>query len=243
MRNWIAAIVTVFAALPGLSLGAGGGEPLMHMKVDYSKETLRKGARTFVDNCMGCHSAKFYRYKNLVDHLGMDRGTVEDDLMYGMVSVNDHMMSAMPKGKGKDWFGAEVPDLSLVTRVRGTDWVYSYLLAFYQDSEAANGWNNHVFPNASMPNVLVRLTEDSAGYYTEAMPKPHHGEGDEGHFEYPEVPEKLDGKVQNLVSFLSYVGDPSVLARHSMGPWVLLFLAVLAVLTFLVKKEYWRDIH
>lgn len=238
MRNWIAAIVMSLVALPGMALGAGGEVP-MHMEVDYSKESLRAGARTFVDNCMGCHSAKYYRYRNLVDHLGMTKSGVEDGLMHGTVSVNDKMKTAMTADQAKAWFGAKAPDLSLVTRVRGSDWVYSYLLAFHRD-DTATGWNNHVFPQVSMPNVAYHLTAEAPGYYDQ-VPVPH-GE-DHGHVEYPEVPEKLDTKVQNLVSFLTYVGDPSVLARQSMGPWVLGFLVLLGVLTFLVKKEYWRDIH
>ena len=238
MRNWIAAIVIGLVALPGTALGAGGKVP-MHMEVDLSKEALRDGAETFANNCMGCHSAEYYRYKNLVKHLGMTKSGVEDGLMHGTVGINDHMKSAMTKEQAGRWFGAPAPDLSLVTRVRGSNWVYSYLLAFYQD-DTATGWNNGVFPQVSMPNVLYHLTEGAPAYY-DAVPAPH---GDEhGHVEYPEVPEKLDHKVQNLVSFLTYVGDPSVLARQSMGPWVLLFLVVLGVLTFLVKKEYWRDIH
>lgn len=234
MRNWIAAIVMSLVALPGIALGAGGKVP-MHMQVDLSKEALRDGARTFADNCMGCHSASYYRYKNLVKHLGMTKSGVEDGLMYGTVGINDHMHSAMTKDQATRWFGAPAPDLSLVTRVRGSDWVYSYLLAFYQD-DTATGWNNGVFPQVSMPNVLYHMTEGAPAYYDAVHMK-------DGHAKYPEVPEKLDTKVQNLVSFLTYVGDPSVLARHSMGPWVLLFLVVLGVLTFLVKKEYWRDIH
>jgi ubiquinol-cytochrome c reductase cytochrome c1 subunit len=169
----------------------------------------------------------------------MTKTAVEDELMYGTANVNDHMTSAMTKEQASAWFGAPAPDLSLVTRVRGSNWVYSYLLAFHQD-DTATGWNNHVFPQVSMPNVLYNMTAGAPAYY-DAVPAPH---GDEhGHVEYPEVPEKLDTKVQNLVSFLTYVGDPSVLARQNMGPWVLLFLVVLGVLTFLVKKEYWRDIH
>ncbi|MFA9461869.1 cytochrome c1 [Thiohalorhabdus sp. Cl-TMA] len=239
MKNWIAAIVMGFVALPGLAQAAGGEADLMHMEVDYSKETLRDGAKTFMNNCLGCHSAKYYRLKNLVDDLGMSKTMVEDKLMYGLTDVNQHMMSAMSQEQGTDWFGAAPPDLSLTSRVQGTDWIYTYLLRFYKDDGAATGWNNHVFPEVSMPNVLYHMTEQAPGYYA-AMPKPHHGEGEA---EYPEVPEKLDQKVQNLVSFMAYLGDPSVLARHSMGPWVLLFLAVLGVLTYLVKKEYWRDIH
>jgi len=238
MRNWIAAIVMSLVALPGIALGAGGEVP-MKMQVDYSKEALRDGAQTFAENCMGCHSAKYYRYKNLVGHLGMTKSGVEDELMYGTVNINDHMHSAMTKEQASGWFGAAAPDLSLVTRVRGSNWVYSYLLAFYE-ADTATGWNNHVFPQVSMPNVLYHMTEGAPAYYDEVAAP--HGE-EHGHVEYPEVPEELDAKVQNLVSFLTYVGDPSVLARQSLGPWVLGFLVLLGVLTFLVKKEYWRDIH
>ena len=244
MKKRIASIVMGLVALPGVAVAAGGGANLMHMDVDYSKEALRDGAKTFVNNCMGCHNAKYFRLKNLVKDLGMDKSVVEDELMYGTASVNDHMMSSMAQEDGEKWFGAAPPDLSLVTRVRGSDWVYSYLLGFYPDHGSATGWNNQVFPMVSMPNVMVHMTEGSHGYYTEDMAEAvSHAHSEDGHFEYPEVPEKLDGKVQNLVSFLTYVGDPSKLQRASMGPWVIGFLVLMIVLTYLVKKEYWRDIH
>lgn len=238
MRNWIAAIVMSLVALPGVALAAGGEVP-RHMEPKLDKETLRDGAETFAENCMGCHSAKYFRYSKLQKHLGMGKSEVEDGLMLGTVNINDKMKSAMTQEQSEAWFGAPAPDLSLVTRVRGSDWVYSYLLAFHQ-ADTATGWDNHVFPQVSMPNVLYNMTEDAPGYY-DALSEAHVGE--DGHVEYPEVPEKLDTKVQNLVSFMTYVADPSVLARHSMGPWVLLFLVVLGVLTYLVKKDYWRDIH
>ncbi|MEF8794334.1 cytochrome c1 [Thiohalorhabdus sp.] len=209
------------------------------MEPKLDKESLSKGAKTFAQNCMGCHSAKYFRYSNLQEDLGMTKSGVEDELMQGTVNINDKMKSAMTGEQAEAWFGAPAPDLSLVTRVRGADWVYSYLLAFYR-ADTATGWDNHVFAQVSMPNVLYHLTDDAPGYYDE-LSQAHVGE--DGHVEYPEVPEQLDTKVQNLVSFLKYAADPSILARQSMGPWVLLFLVVLGVLTYLVKKEYWRDIH
>ena len=244
MKHWIVSIVFGLSALPGLAQAAGGGAPMKSMEVDLSQEALRDGAETFVDNCLGCHSAKYFRYKNLQTDLGMSRSFVEDELMYGMVNVNDKMRSAMEAEAGGDWLGAEPPDLSLTARVRGTDWIYSYLLSFYQD-DTHTGWNNEVFPQASMPNVLVHMTDGAHEYYTEDVAKAHaHAHSEEGgHFEFPEAPEELDKKVQNLVSFMSYMADPSVLKRQSMGPWVLLFIVVLGIVTFLVKKEYWRDIH
>jgi ubiquinol-cytochrome c reductase cytochrome c1 subunit len=238
MKKWIATLALSAALAPAGALAAGGGAKLMHMEVDLSKQALKDGAKTFVNQCMGCHSAKYFRYKNLVDDLGMSKSDVEDGLLLGNGNVNDHMTTAMPDKAAGDWFGAAPPDLSLTTRVRGVDWVYTYLLTFYGDPDARVGWNNHAFPDASMPNVLYK---DAPGYY-DAMPKPHHGEGDHG-VEYPDVPDSLDNKVTNLVSFMRYASEPAVLTRLSMAPWVIGFLLVLAVLTYLVKKEYWRDIH
>ncbi|HKJ88707.1 MAG TPA: cytochrome c1 [Gammaproteobacteria bacterium] len=239
MKNWIAAIVMGLLALPGLAQASEGGANLRHMKVDYSKEALSAGAKTFINNCTGCHSAKFYRLKGLVDDLGMSKDTIEKKLMYGTKDVNAHLTSAMTSQEGGKWFGAAPPDLSVDARARGSDWLYSYLLGFYRDDSSSTGWNNHVFPKVSMPNVLYHMTQNSPEYYS-SVPQPKHGKGE---VEYPEVPKKLDTKVQNLVSFLTYMSDPSVLTRHAMGPWVLLFLVILGVLTYLVKKEYWRDIH
>lgn len=241
MKKWIATLVLSLAALPGAALAAGGGAKLMHMEVDLSKPALKDGARTFVNQCMGCHSAKYFRYNNLVQDLDMSKEDVEEGLLLGQGNVNDHMTTAMPEKQAAKWFGTAPPDLSLTTRVRGVDWVYTYLLAFYRQHDTSTGWNNHVFADVSMPNVLY----PEAPAYFDAMPKPHHGEDKgEGHgMEYPEVPQALDNKVTNLVSFMRYAAEPAVLERRAMGPWVIGFLLVLAVLTFLVKKEYWRDLH
>lgn len=245
MKKWIATLALSAAMLPAGALAAGGGAKLMHVDVDLSKTALRDGAQTFVNQCLGCHSAKYFRYNNLVEDLGMTKDDVEQGMLLGNGTVNDHMTTVMPEEQSAKWFGTAPPDLSLTTRVRGVDWVYTYLLGFYRDSESSTGWNNHVFADVSMPNVLY----PEAPEYFDAMPKPHHGEkngeeeGEKKGMEYPEVPEALDNKVTNLVSFMRYAAEPAVLERRAMGPWVIGFLLVLAVLTFLVKKEYWRDIH
>lgn len=241
MRTVAAAFAVVLLGLPGPAVAAGEGASLRHMEPDFSRETLRKGARTFVRNCFGCHSASRFRYKNLVDDLGMSREEVEEGLMQGTVSLNDHMISAMSKAQARQFFGTAAPDLSLVTRVRGVDWVYSMLLGFYRDPDSADGWNNRVFPDTAMPNVPYHLTDDAPAYF-DSVPAPAHGEGAESAHP-PEVPPRLEQRVRNLVSFLAYVGDPSILARRNLGPWVLGFLALLGLVTYLVKREYWRDIH
>jgi len=243
MRIVAAAVAIALLGLAGSAFAAGEGASLRSMDPDYSKETLRKGARSFADNCLGCHSLSRFRYRNLVDDLGMTKQEVEQDLMKGTVSINDHMESSMTEEQAREWFGTAAPDLSLVGRVRGPDWIYSMLLGFHRDPDSGTGWNNRVFPQAAMPNVLYNLTPEAPGYY-DAVPPPGHGEGSGAKSgELPGVPEELDGEVRELVSFLAYASDPSVVARRELGPWVLGFLALLGLLTYLVKREYWRDVH
>ncbi len=229
----------VVAISPGAAVAAEGSVDLLDAETDYSKATLRSGARTFLEQCLGCHSAKYYRYKGLVDDLGFSKATVQQEFLSGEGDIHSHMERIMSAEAAKQWFGVTPPDLSLVAHVRGGDWIYTYLLKYYRDPGTRFGWNNLVFPHTSMPNVLY----GEAPEYYDSLPSPD-SNGSEGEVtEHPEVPPELAYKVRSLVSFLEYIADPSIIARQSLGPYVLVFLLVLAVLTYLVKREYWRDIH
>ena len=238
----------VFAMLPALSLASGGNVHLDKANIDVSdKESLQRGAKLFINNCLSCHSAEHQRYNRMARDLGMDEKYVIENLMYASEKIGEQMTIAMPSDQAKEWFGAPPPDLTLIARRRGADWLYTYLRSFYIDESRPFGVNNIVFPNVGMPHVLWDLQGmQKAVFKTETD-----AEGNEHHvFEGFELvqpgsmsPEEYDQAVRDLVAFLSYMGEPIQLERQRLGIWVLLFLAVLFVLSYALKKEYWKDVH
>ena len=179
--------------------------------------SLQNGAKLFMNYCSGCHAISFMRYNRIAKDLNLSDSLVTEHLMFAGEKPGDAITTAMPKESAAKWFGTTPPDLSLVARSKGTDWIYSYLRGFYEDDSKAFGVNNKVLENASMPDVLWSLKE---------------GKSEAG----------FDQDVRDITNFLDYVGEPAKLIRTSLGVWVLLFLGVLLVLTYLLKKEYWKDV-
>jgi ubiquinol-cytochrome c reductase cytochrome c1 subunit len=237
-------IAFLLAAVPALGLAAGGGVELDEANIDLSdKESLQRGAKYFVNYCLSCHSAKYQRYNRLAQDLGLTEEEVEENLMFTTDNIGDTMNVAMNPKDAEDWFGTAPPDLSVITRARGVDWIYTYLRGFYADQARPFGVNNKVFPDVGMPNVLWQLqgTQKAASF------KEVNGQQVVDKLEVIEpgtmTVEEFDQVARDLTAFLSYVGEPVQMKRKQLGVWVLLFLAVFTVLAYLLKKEYWKDIH
>ena len=179
--------------------------------------SLQNGAKLFMNYCSGCHAISFMRYNRVAKDLNLSDSLVVEHLMFAGEKPGETITTAMPKEGAEKWFGVTPPDLSLVARAKGTDWIYSYLRGFYEDESKVFGVNNKVLESASMPDVLWSLKEGKS----EA---------------------EFDQDVRDITNFLDYVGEPAKLIRTSLGVWVLLFLSVLLVLTYLLKKEYWKDV-
>jgi ubiquinol-cytochrome c reductase cytochrome c1 subunit len=225
---------------------AGGGTPPLlesHVRLD-SKMALQRGARTFVNYCMGCHSANFMRYSRLVEDLGLSEATVKTNLMFGTDKIGDTMSVAMRPQDAEAWFGVVPPDLSVIARARGADWLYSFLLGFYRDDNRANGVNNLYFPDTAMPAVLSGLQGVQRKNVAPAADK-HGAHGPLLELEAPgtQTPEEYAVTVRDLVSFLVYLSEPAKLVRYKVGFWVIAFLLVLLLATYLMKREYWKDVH
>ncbi|MEH6686129.1 MAG: cytochrome c1 [Halopseudomonas sabulinigri] len=257
-------IALFFALVPAVSMAAGGhGVALDEANVDLAdKAALQDGARTFANYCMGCHSAEYQRYERVANDLGIPDQLMLDNLVFTEGTlIGEHMKNGMRHDDAKTWFGAAPPDLTLVARVRGTDWLYTYLRTFYEDPERPLGVNNKVFANVGMPNVMAEL-QGRQVVGCKAMPvKDHDGKvqrdtltGDIMKEEQCDVltivpdtgtqsEEEFDTTVRNLVTFLAYSADPVKLERQRIGVYVLLYLAFLFVFAYLLKREYWRDIH
>jgi ubiquinol-cytochrome c reductase cytochrome c1 subunit len=206
------------------------------------QDSLQRGARTYVNYCLGCHSMKYMRYNRMGKDLGLTDAQVESNLMFTAEKVGELITIAMTEADSKKWFGTVPPDLTLTARNRGTDWVYTYLKSFYVDESKPTGMNNIVFPDVAMPHVLAGLQGTQKAVYQE---KDGHQAFDK--FEMVSAgslsAEEYDVVVTDLVNFLTYAGDPSQSKRRSLGLYVILFLIGFMVLAKMLKTEYWKDIH
>lgn len=239
-----------FAALLSLAmllayaapLVAAGGGALKHANVNIrDTAAIQRGARLFVNYCLSCHSASYMRYNRLAEDLGLDEDLVMENLVFADVKIGETMDIAMQPDDATAWLGKTPPDLSLASRSRGADWLYTYLLTFYQDETGS--WNNLAMPNASMPHVMWQL---------QGIQKPVYATDEEGHESIEKLvqgsaglqtPEEYEGSVRDLVTFLEYLGEPAEIKRKNIGVWVLLFIALFALVSYLLKAEYWRDVH
>lgn len=249
MKKFIFALCLL--AWVGLASASEGGPPLMesHANLD-SQNNLQRGARTFVNYCLSCHSASFMRYSRLVDDLGLSKQAVEQNLMFTTDKIGDPMQVAMKPADAELWFGVPPPDLSVIARARGADWLYSFLMGYYKDEKRATGVNNLYFPETAMPAVLSRL--QGIQVLKPAVAGEAHAEGHGAGHAGPTLalampgaltPAEYAATVRDLVSFMVYLGEPAKLVRYRIGFWVIAFLFVLFVATYLLKKEYWKDVH
>ncbi|MDP3856637.1 MAG: cytochrome c1 [Stagnimonas sp.] len=236
-------------ALASLGVGgsavASGGESHPYFAVDTANLAgLQRGARDFMAYCSGCHSLKYLRYNRMAADLGIPEASLKAKLMFASDKPSDVIVSAMP-ATAIDWLGAQPPDLSLTARSRGADWVADYLQSFYLDPSRPLGVNNTVLPGASMPHVLWELQ----GW--QAKVEHHEGAAGEGHgakpFELVQAgklsPEEYKKFVGDLTNFLVYAAEPGREHRKAVGWKVLAFLSVFLVLAYMLKKEYWKDVH
>ncbi len=206
--------------------------------------SLQQGARTFANYCLGCHGAQFMRYNRLTD-IGLTEDQIRDNLLFTAEKVGETMKAGLGAKEGKAWFGVAPPDLSLVARSRGPDWLYTYLRTFYRDPKTASGWNNLVFPNVGMPHALWTMqgeraletasVKDLAGHARTEYKWTQISAGTLSQVEY-------DVAVRDLVNFLAYVSEPSAQKRKSIGIIVLFVLGILFVFAYLLKKEFWKDV-
>ncbi len=256
-------------ALPG-SVAASGAELVLdRVHIDVRDQaSLQSGARTFVNQCMGCHSASLMRYSKLRD-IGLTDQQIKDNLLFAGEKVGEMMNAGMTRKDGKEWFGAAPPDLSVEARSRGAEWLYTYLRTFYRDPSTATGWNNLVFERVAMPHVLwtqsgqavlevkefktadeLRAAQVQAKRFARAESVT---EADGSHryllkttrIETPGSQSALefDRTVRDLVTFMVWMAEPEQIARKRLGVMVLMFLGLLIALTYFLKKEFWKDVH
>jgi len=218
--------------------------------------SLQRGARNFMNYCSGCHSLKYIRYSRVADDLKIPDNLRDEYLVKPGAKFSDYIKSSMPEKDATDWFGKQPPDLSLVARSRGSDWVFNFLTTFYADPAShQTGVNNLQLPGTAMPHVLASLQ----GVQTLAPKEAEHadtpGKADEGKESEHHVasvftpgvagslsPAEYDEFVRDTVNFLQYVSDPTQLERQGLGIWVVLFLLMFTGIAYMLKKEYWKDV-
>ena len=202
--------------------------------IDLSDQpSLQKGARTFINYCLNCHSAKYMRYNKLLD-IGLSKKDIKENLLFTGKKIGDPMEISMPVKESKKWFGATPPDLSVTARSRGSDWIYSYMKGFYRDSSREIGWNNLVYTNSAMPHILWELQgEQELDKNTGKLSLIKAGKLNQ---------KEYDSVITDLTNFITYMSEPGQLKRKKMGFYVVGFLLLLLVLTVKLKKEFWKDI-
>ena len=211
-------ILSFFMLSLSASVQAAGGygitlEPAQNNLRD--QDSLKRGAILFSNYCMACHSLKYMRYNRIARNLGWDEDAIVAEMAYGQSTVVENVSTRILPGVAMDVFGTEPPDLSLMSRLKGSDYIYTFLRAYEQNDKG--DWDNHVLKGTAMPNVLEGIQRHS----TEE--------------EYAEV-------ARDITNFLEYVGEPSKIDRLDLGWKVIAFLLVLLLLAYLLKREYWRDI-
>jgi ubiquinol-cytochrome c reductase cytochrome c1 subunit len=237
--------------VPALAFGAESEVTLDHAPIDlHDKESLQRGAHTFVNYCLNCHSANYMRYNRLRD-IGLTEQQIRDNLVFPDVKVGELMKVAMDPKEAKQWFGAAPPDLTVIARSRsshagpGSDWLYTYLRSFYRDPNRPTGWNNVVYPNVAMPHVLWQLQGEQVlkegkvqaeGYMrtVEQLTLDKKGKLD---------PLEYDRVVADLVNYMTYMAEPAEHDRITIGLYTMIVLSVLIGFAYALKKAYWQDVH
>ena len=245
--RFLKVLVLAAAAVPAATFAAGGHVKLDRAPIDnHDTASLQRGAKLFVNYCMGCHGAEYMRYNRLAD-LGITEQQIKDNLMFNADKVGGPMKSSMNGKEAGKWFGAQPPDLSVIARSRGADWLYTYLRTYYRDDSRATGWNNVAFPNVGMPHVLWELQGIQELETHEAGGEGHGSTHAEPSLKLVSAgalaPKQYDAAVADLVNYLVFMGEPARTQRAQIGTLALLFLGVLLVFAYLLKKEYWKDVH
>lgn len=237
-------INVIFFLFPIAFFSSENSYHLQKAYVDHKDmPSLQRGADMFMKNCLGCHGLKYVRYKGLAEGIGViDKGIVDEEYIKNNwtfnddINVNDYVVSPIDKNDALNWFGILPPDLSLVTKYRGSDWVYTYLKSFYKDVDKTWGVNNLIFPDVAMPHVLNHIQGNqilvkNGEKYVLQLAK-------EGSIS----PKDYNIVVSDIVNFLSYVGEPFKEKRETIGIYVMFFLICFAILSYFLKKEFWKDI-
>ncbi len=243
-------VICLLIALAAMGMASANDQRLLPIKIDlHDTARLQRGAKIFMNYCSGCHSLRYMRYNRMARDLGLttftgeiDTALLKNNLIFTTAQIQDPIQISMPPTDARQWFGRIPPDLSLSARERGAAWIYTYLKSFYVDEKRPFGANNRLVPDVSMPNILSPLQgkvialeapQSTNNHLPSAIVLVAPGEMTEQAF---------DSTLNDLVTFLVYVAEPVQLIRYRIGMWVLLFLLVLLVFAYRLKRSYWRRV-
>lgn len=236
MRTLIFALFFGLASLTSShAMAAAGGIHLDSVEIDITDQaSLQRGAKTFVNYCLSCHQASFMRYNRMAKDIGLTDDQVKENLMFASDKIGETMTIAMRAEDAKKWFGVVPPDLSVIARARGTDWLYTYFRTFYLDETKIMGTNNLAFKDVGMPHIFWQqqgyLSQDAEGHLATST------SGTSSSYEFNQM-------IGDLVNFLAYISEPSKLERMALAKWVLLYLVLFFLVAYPMKKAFWKDIH
>ncbi len=241
MRRLCLSLFLVAASTVASAAGLPPGVKHPQLEIDLGdQESLQRGARTFINYCLSCHSAAYMRYNRMGKDLGIDEELVKDNLLFAADKVGDLMKAVMPPEDAKVWFGTAPPDLTLVARFRGPEWLYLYMTGFHREG---GRWDNIVFPDVAMPHVIYEWQGEQRAVFKTM-------EDGSKRFDRFELvrpgsmkKEEYDAAMRDLVNFFVYLGEPAKLVRYRIGVYVLIFLGVFLIFTYLLKREYWKQLH
>lgn len=242
-------ITMMLALLPVTGFAAGGGAKLDKVKIDLSDQaSLQNGAKIFVNYCLSCHSASYMRYNRMASDLGLTDEQVKENMGFitddaGKFKAGALMKATINADEAEAAFNTVPPDLSVTSRSRGANWIYTYMRSFYRDEKAPSGWNNVVFPNVSMPHVMWAWQGTNAAEFKTDDHGAKHFEGFKTVQPGSMNEKEYDKAITDLTAFMVYLGEPAKLVRYRLGVYVLLFLAFFGVFAYLLKKNYWKDVH
>lgn len=251
-KNILALVFAWLVVVPLKVFAAGGsGYPLDDIEVNPAdKPSLQRGAQLYMNYCFGCHETGFQRYERVADDLGIPHDLMQEYLMSANAKIGDLMKNGVEPDEIKSWFGVVPPDLTMVARVRSPEWLYTYLRTFYLDPKRPLGANNKVFPNVGMPHVLLDLQggyidtcKGGASGRDTLTGEPLCGLEPDPSVKGSMTPAQYDQAMYDLVNFLSYSAEPMKMERQRLGVYVLLFLAIFFIPAYLLKREYWKDVH
>lgn len=237
------------ALTPALAAASGGEHAKLDpVRIDLSdRDSLQRGARIFVNYCLSCHSASYMRYNRMGHDLGLSDELVKENLLFAADKVGEPMKAVMPADDAKAAFNTVPPDLTLIARSKSPEWIYTYMRSFYRDDKSASGWNNTVFEHVAMPHVLYEWQGHQRAVFKTVQEKDGSTRTEFERFvlEKPGsmTSEAYDKEMRHLTNFLVYMGEPAQLSRKTVGIFVLLFLAVFGAIAYLLKREFWKDVH
>lgn len=241
--------------IPGCVLASADGSGLLFKMPDIDetdKAAIQRGIRVFVNYCLTCHSAEYMRYKRVADDLGISEAIMKKNLMNPVDKFHDGMTVAIEADDAKRWFGVPPPDLSVIARARGREWLYNYFMTFYRDDSSIVGINNATFKDVAMPHVLWELQGWQEPVYEEVSISGRSGKSGTSERRIVGMklvepgrlaPEEYEQMILDLVTYMVYMGEPAELKRHEIGFWVLAFLFVFLMIAYALKREYWKDVY